>query len=402
MKTKQILGGCLAFTLALSTMAVSPVLAAKTPPAPAPFQKKQIQALMPLKRGVNMFDWFMGPHVYSANHQANFTTQEQLNTLRAQGMDHVRIQIDSGLIAKLKAPEPVFSPQRIAALDEALRMLSKAKLAAVLVLTPERDMKNLATTADAPDVYAALWGKLAARYKHYSPRQVYFELLNEPHFQAYYASHPEAEEKWQTVQQKFIRAIRKETKSHTIISPVYDWDTVASAVKIVKVHVEPKLIYTAHFYDPMPFTHQGSTFLKSFQPLSRVPYPMNPGKQAQCQTQMQAVPVQNRNQFDWYCRISYDKASIDRAFQYWVTWGEKHRVPLYLGEFGTLDSTTASMPEMQTWLKDVRSTAEKYNIPWTLWAEHADQATLLKPVGRHRLDLVKALGLTPPKTQASR
>jgi len=375
------------------------------PQQPDMVQKSKIKTLMPLKRGVNLFDWFMGPRIYTMNHQAKYITQDQVRQLRENGLDHVRIPIDPRFLAAVETTDPVFNKRRILALDNALEMLNQQHMAAILVITPERDAKRVATTPEAQETYAKLWKNLAARYKHYSPKQIYFEILGEPHFPSFYPDKAEAERQWLVLQDKLIKGIRSETKEHTIITDVYDWSTVASIVKTNNIYPDPRIIYTAHFYDPMPFTHQGSAYLWQFKPLQQVPYPMTMQTQGECRQKMTVIPEGQRKNFDWYCNTPYDAASVDKALRAFVDWGRQHNVPVYLGEFGVPETSTATTPDIQTWLHDVRVSAEKYNIPWTLWAETPERATLVSPNGKSpngsRVDLIKSLGLTPKRSASN-
>ena len=57
-----------------------------------------------LARGVNMFDWFMGPNIYQPGHQQNYITPAQLKTLKSRGFTHLRIPVYARFIADVNQP----------------------------------------------------------------------------------------------------------------------------------------------------------------------------------------------------------------------------------------------------------------------------------------------------------
>lgn len=317
-----------------------------------------------LVKGINLFDWFMGPNIYAPGHSENYITAEKVQALKNLGFQHVRLPVYPKFIADVNTNPAVFN-SRITYLDNALRLLHSQKMRVVLVLFSVDDTRRLATSEEAQASYASLWKALAKRYQNFPPDSLYFELLNEPHFQAY-MSENDARARWDKVQQQFLTAIRSITTQHYIIATSHDWDTVGSVSAIKTTVADPKIIYTAHFYEPIAFTHQG---ISSFgDPMIRraygLPYPV---EEQSCLTHLATLPSDVAQSLKYYCYGKYNHQWIDTKFRTFTTWANTHKVPIYIGEFGTtLQASPPGAP--QRWLTDVRQTAVKYGIPWSYWA----------------------------------
>jgi hypothetical protein len=318
-----------------------------------------------LARGVNMFDWFMGPNIYQEGHQNNYVSPAQLKALKDRGFTHLRIPVYARFIADVSRPNAPLYGARIGALDTALALTMSQGLAVVLVLNPEDDMYRLATTPEARTAYASLWRQLAARYQGYPSRQIYFEILNEPHFNAFLPD-AEARASWYAAKEALVSAIRSVDTLHFLIVPAYDWDTVASAIAFDPRLTDPRTLYTAHFYEFIAFTHQG---LQDFgdpvvRQLHGLPYP---AQGSECQAALSALAEDVRDQMGWYCEAGFGPAMIDQQMRSFALWADRHRIPVYLGEFGAAPAhAPAGAPER--WIKDVRTAAEKYRLPWSYWS----------------------------------
>lgn len=342
-----------------------------------------------LARGVNMFDWFMGPNIYQLGHQVNYITPAQLKTLKSRGFTHVRIPVYARFIADVHQASAPLNATNITALDNALQMVTGQGLAVVLVLNPEDDMYRLATDPAARTPYANLWRQIASRYRAYSTRQIYFEILNEPHFN-YFMADADARQSWYAVKDALVSAIRSVNTQDYLIVPTYDWDTLASAVAFDPQIKDSRTLYTAHFYEFIAFTHQG---LQDFgdpviRALRGLPYP---AQGPECQAAVNALPEDVRSQVHWYCHAGFGPAMIDQQMKAFAEWAAKKQIPVYLGEFGAAPANApAGAPDR--WINDVRVAAEKYRVPWAYWSYkgamslQSDDGMQLKP------GVMKALG----------
>ncbi len=321
-----------------------------------------------LKRGVNMFDWFMGPNIYSTDHQTNYITASGMADLKSVGFTHIRLPIYGKFVADVDYIEAPLRSDRIASLDKAIDMAQRAGLAVILTLFPEDEMYRLSNNLwNARTVYTSWWTNIANRYaRKYTPGKLFFEICNEPHFQAF-MSDTDARASWEAVKPMFINAIRQVTKAHWILVPSYDWNTVQNAIDYNQfVPNDPLIIYTAHYYEFILFTHQG---VEDFgDPVvvaaQNFPYPV---RQPECSNAVAAMPAEMQGSVSWYCGTGFGASTIDTLFAAFKAWGQQHNVPLYLGEFGAYRAH--SIPgDAEQWMNDVRVAAEENEIPWATWS----------------------------------
>jgi len=100
----------------------------------------------------------------------------------------------------------------------------------------------------------ALWQEIAKRYKTESAIAA-FELLNEPH--------PPEDKDWQILATEIATAIRKVDQNHivivcnTLITNDNDWAKLPFTPFTIP---DNNVLYTAHFYEPGNFTHQGAVW----------------------------------------------------------------------------------------------------------------------------------------------
>jgi endoglucanase len=118
---------------------------------------------------------------------------------------------------------------------------------------------------DAPAKLLAFWKTFATHYAKTDPRQVYFEVLNEPHISDSF--------RWAVIQSRAVAAIRAVAPTHTIIATGNHWGGVEGLLELEPVR-DSNVIYSFHDYDPMTFTHQGATWSTAYlKTLRGVPYP---------------------------------------------------------------------------------------------------------------------------------
>lgn len=342
-----------------------------------------------LARGMNMFDWFMGPNIYQEGHQNNYTTPAQLKTLKSRGFTHLRIPVYARFIADIHQPEAPLHGTRIGALDTAVSLAMSQGLAVVLVLNAEDDMHRLATQPAARTAYASLWRQLASRYQGYSAQKIYFEILNEPHFGDFLPD-ADARASWYALKDALVSAIRSVDTLHYLIVPAYDWDTVASAIAFDPRLTDPRMIYTAHFYEFIAFTHQGAQDFGDpvVRGLHGMPYP---AQGTECQAALDALDEDIRAVMGWYCQAGFGPAMIDQQMRSFAQWAERNRVPVYLGEFGAAPAR-APAGATERWIKDVRTAAEKYRLPWSYWAYKGAMGLVPESGTGLKSSVLKALG----------
>lgn len=199
-------------------------------------------------------------------------------------------------------------------------------------LTLILDLHHFTEIMDNPqdnrDCLTAIWKQLALRYKNY-PKTLVFELLNEPQNNLDYNT-------WNDILAQTVKAIRSIDKKHFIIIGGANFNSIDS-LNSLKLPKDDRLIATIHYYEPNNVTFQGDPYHKGFENLNNVAWNGTPEE------------------------VSYLKNRLETA----KVWADKHKVPLFLGEFGI--SKEAPIKTRVNWTSAVTREAKKLNISYGYW-----------------------------------
>ncbi len=272
---------------------------------------------------------FRGANVMQAQ-----CTVTDLTVLRSWGANLAEIPVSN-----VYAPTPPydFQPENLEKLDKAVKAAEAAHLYVALTCRegPGRPDFNRSheiwKDAPAQNAYARMWREVAAHYRGRSSI-VGYDLMCEPH--------PDQEANqplgnWNALAKKITAAIREVDKETPILVNSSGW-AYPHLFDELQPTGDARTVYTVHFYDPHYYTHQ--------KPLDKVVYPgfRVPGKQD----------------------VAWDKATLEaklapvRAFQ------QKHRVPIFVGEFGC----ARFAPGVEQWIRDQIDVYEQYGWSWAYWA----------------------------------
>ena len=183
---------------------------------------------------------------------------------------------------------------------------------------------------------ARIWQNLARHYRS-APNTVLFELYNEPDG----AITPDI---WNAGLVTILAAIRSSNPTrNVIIGSAHSYNLRDLAELRLPEH-DRHIIATFHYYEPFSFTHQGATWL----PSGRRP------------------PVGAR-----FGTVA-DVVELKRDFDYVAAWSAWYHRPVFLGEFGVLD--TAPLSDRVLWTTLVARAAEARGIAWAYWQFDGDFA----------------------------
>ena len=220
-----------------------------------------VSRLALLSRGVN------ADNIVNNSRQATYDSAA-IAQLTAMGFTYVRIPIDPSYIlagAPVDYQTAPASPGRVASglarLDQHIAMFVNAGLAVTLVIQPQD--KLIALPVDqSEDIIRRSVAVLAARYaSQYTPDQLFFEELNEPHYTA---------AEWNILQPQLLSTIRSNAPQHTVIIPPTGND-IDDNFKYLNLANDMNVIYTMHVYQPAQITSQGAVSM--VQPNYRFPPP---------------------------------------------------------------------------------------------------------------------------------
>lgn len=191
-----------------------------------------------------------------------------------------------------------------------------------------------------------LWRRIAAHFLG-SDGPLAFELLNEPR-------PPMTPTDWNALLPAVLAGVREVDPTRLVIAGGAQASTLAG-LRALELPRDDHIIATLHYYDPYRFTHQGA----AWAPGSTDWLGTRWGTRAEC-------------------------AAVTTDLEAAADWARWRGVPLYVGEFGTLD--TADHDSRIRWTHWVRRELDRLDLPWAYW----DFATTSAPTtatvrhGAHR------------------
>ncbi len=261
-------------------------------------------------------------------------TVEDLRVLRSWGANLAEIPVSN-----VYAPTPpyAFQPENLARLDRAVQAAEQAGLYVALTCRegPGRPDFNRSheiwREAAAQEAYAGMWGQIATHYRG-RPSIVGYDLMCEPHPDGE-ANQPLGD--WNALAQKITTAIRALDPRTPILINSIGW-AYPQRFDVLRPTGDPRTVYTVHFYDPHYYTHQ--------KPADRVVYP--------------GFRVPGKPDSAW------DKAVLEAHLAPVVAFQQKHKVPIFVGEFGC----ARFAPGVEAWMRDQIDLYERHGWSWAYWS----------------------------------
>ncbi len=306
----------------LVLVAVSSLLSTGTPQSLTAAEPDDIfQANQRLGRGINIGNFFEVPR---KDNWGVKLTPDHLALIKQAGFDSIRLPIKWSDYAANEKPFTIEASlfQRVDS------WLTRAEQEGLNVVLNIHHYDGLDAEPDAhAERFAALWKQIAA---HYQARGswLYFELDNEPH--------DKLTERWNEILPLGLAAVRASNPTRPVIIGPTHWNGIR-ALPELKLPNDPNLIITVHMYNPHEFTHQGASWAGD-----------------------KVKAIKDR---PWGSPA--DQAALEKELQQAADWGQEHRRPIFLGEFGAFSS--APLDSRIRWTRAVARTAEKLDMSWAYW-----------------------------------
>lgn len=346
--------------------------------------RREVGAVAPFHRGVNLTSWFQAPGAG----QIQFTrfTKKDFEDIKSLGCDVVRLPINLHFMTD-GPPDYTLDPLFLHFLDQVVDWCEELEIH--LILDNHTFDVDSSTREDIDEVLVPIWSQMAEHHKDRS-EYLYYEILNEPH--------GISDARWVEIQSKVIEAIRLVDRTHTIVVTGAGWGSYRN-LEHLPASRDRNLIYSFHFYDPFMFTHQGAGWVTpSMEPLAGVPFPYDPERMAACPPELQGTWIDS-SLSNYHVDGTYERVlqslDIAAAFQ------QERDVPIFCGEFGVYMRNSAPEDRVR-WYEFVRTALEARGIPWTMWDYRGGFGLFERGTSElfeHDLNLplVEALGLNPPE-----
>ena len=283
-------------------------------------------------RGVNLGGWYSQCD-YSRERLDLFITEADMDVIAGWGLDHVRIPMDYNV---LEEEGGGLSREGFDRIDRTVGWCRKRGLKVVLDLhktagysfDADEGEGGFFTSEAFQERFYRIWEGLAFRFN--DPENIAFELLNE-------VTDASVIGEWNRIAAECIARIRRIAPRSLILVGSY-WNNSPDAVKDLDLPADDRVIYNFHCYDPLPFTHQGASW----------------------------VP-----ELDINARVSFEQADItpeffEERFASAIKTAEERGTTLYCGEYGVIDKATPE--DTVKWFRTINEVFEKHGIARSAWS----------------------------------
>lgn len=316
-------------TLVLTTMTACKTAAESNsvPASPDAFAVNKL-----LGRGVNMGNALDAPEEGAWG----FTLEEKyFQAAKDAGFDSVRIPVRWSAHA-MNEPPYTIDPNFFKRVDWAVDCALSRNLP--VMLNVHHYLELFSDPANHKERFLALWQQIAEHYKDY-PETLILEPLNEPQGKV-------GVSEWNALLKQAIAVIRKYNPDRIIvIGPAWS-NTIANLKSLEIPKDDRKIIVSIHYYEPMPFTHQGAHW------------------------------VTDRDSNAWmgtkWTGSESEKKAVTRMFDIAAEWAKQNNRPMNLGEFGSFNK--ADMDSRACYTKFIANAAIERGFSFHYWQFDSDFA----------------------------
>jgi endoglucanase len=225
----------------------------------------------------------------------------------------------------------------------------------------------------APETHLArfvtIWDQIGQAFSSY-PRQVAFELLNEPN--------GKIDVTWNAIAREALAAIRKSNPDRFVIIQAPNWartdslerSTAAFGRAIELPTTDPNLIAGVHLYEPILFTFQGDPYMGAQFSTVGIQFP---GPPAQPLVAASTVPTSDEWVKSWLLEYSLrapqdnpaGTTTIEKAVRQIQEFRARTGIPVYVSEWGSND--VADPSSRLNFTIAMRNAFAKHDVGWAYW-----------------------------------
>jgi endoglucanase len=281
----------------------------------------------PFHRGVNVLGY--DPYWKDAS-KARFQWRHFAEIKRA-GFDHVRLNL---FAFDHMGKDNRIDPRWLEKLD---RVIREAQSAGLGIILDEHDFGACAKDVPACRIkLPAFWRQIAPRYRD-MPRNVAFELLNEPHEALDAVT-------WNAFLLDLLAAVRESNPDRVVVIGPTSWNSFRELPSLKLPEDDRNILVTFHYYEPFHFTHQGASWA--------------------------GEEVKGMKGVAW--EATKDRPQIHADFDKAAAWAVANRRPILLGEFGAYDKSGTPEAMRVAWTDAVAREAEGHGFGWASWQFDSD------------------------------
>ena len=280
----------------------------------------------PFHRGVNV----LGYDPYWRDTSKRRFEWRHFTEIRRGGFDFVRLNLQP---FRFMDAGNRLDPLWLAKLDDVLREAEKAGLG---VIVDEHDFNSCSESLDiCRTKLSAFWRQVAPRFAN-APRNVAFELLNEPHDEL-------NGNVWNGLFAEELAIVRQTNPTRIVVVGPTHWNSLKD-LPLLTLPADPNLLVTFHYYEPFHFTHQGATWV--------------------------GPEIKALHGISWGSPA--ERASLRADFDTVAAWSTANHRPILLGEFGAYDKSGTPMDLRVAYTSAVRCEAERDGFGWSYWQFDGD------------------------------
>lgn len=309
--------------------------------------------------GVNLGGWLSQYPSYDHEHFQTFITKQDIDRIANWGADHVRLPIDYRILEDDDKPFK-YMQSGFDYIDQCLNWCQINGLGVMLDLHhapgfsfDASESSSLFANEKLKGRFVSLWEALADHYFRREEPALVFELLNEVVL-------PNSEP-WNKLAHRVFSSIRAIDPDRWIVIGGNQWNSPRT-LKEIELFDDPQVLYTFHYYEPLPFTHQKAYWIEALEVLDEeVDYPGGV-------PDMQEVLTRKLSYYELlapYVECYMDQKLLRDKLMPVLDFQEQTGLPVYCGEFGVIDR--APSDSRLRWFRDFLDLLRESKIGYACW-----------------------------------